>query len=166
MAGDGTTNACSESRTPVRQMSTSCPGSELGGRYAPTMSGSSLEPRHLRSALQFAVDVARESQKIKSSPLKFPVALKKYFQATRIPPIALASVQRAVESDEAFRAALAMAATPDLVDDVGRAWLARGEGWEAEVVRLAAEADAEAAVSDAEARLRRAEKRLEAAQQS
>jgi predicted RNA-binding protein with PIN domain len=129
------------------------------------MSTSSVEPRHLRSALEFAVVMAREGQKIKP-PLKSPPELKQYFQCNRLPSSALPTVRRAIESDAAFRTRLAAGAIPELVDPIGRAWLTRAEGWEQEVARLAAEADAAAAEATAAAALQRAEKRLLAAEQA
>jgi predicted RNA-binding protein with PIN domain len=129
------------------------------------MSTPSVEPRHLRSALEFAVVMAREGQKIKP-PLKSPPELKKYFQLNRLPSAALAAVRRAVEGDETFRTRLAAGAIPELVDEIGRVWLTRADGWEQEVARLAAEADAEAAEASAAAALQRAEKRLAAAEQA
>jgi predicted RNA-binding protein with PIN domain len=128
------------------------------------MSTPSVELRHLRSALEFAVVMAREGQKIKP-PLKSPPELKKYFQLSRLPASALAGVRRAVESDDAFRTRLAAGAIPELVDPIGRAWLTRADGWQEEVARLAAEADAEALEAAAAAALQRAEKRLAAAEQ-
>jgi predicted RNA-binding protein with PIN domain/uncharacterized coiled-coil protein SlyX len=129
------------------------------------MSTPSVDLRHLRSALEFAVVMAREGQKIKP-PLKSPPELKKYFQLSRLPSTALPAVRRAVEGDGTFRSRLAAGALPELVDPIGRAWLTRAEGWEAEVARLVAEAEADAAESTAAAALQRAEKRLVAAEQA
>lgn len=129
------------------------------------MSTPSVDLRHLRSALEFAVVMAREGQKIKP-PLKSPPELKKYFQLSRLPSTALPAVRRAVEGDDTFRSRLAAGALPELVDPIGRAWLTRAEGWEAEVARLVAEAETDAAESTAAAALQRAEKRLVAAEQA
>src|SRR6188474_47368 len=100
-----------EPRTSVRSqeqtfVDASCPGSEQRQRYAQPMSTPSVETRHLRSALEFAVVMAREGQKIKP-PLKFPPELKQYFQRNRLPSSALSTVRRAVENDAAFRTRLA-----------------------------------------------------------
>jgi predicted RNA-binding protein with PIN domain len=129
------------------------------------MSTPAVEPRHLRSALEFAVLMAREGQKIKP-PLKFPPELKRYFQGSRLPAAALPAVRRAIDGDDTFRSRLAAGALPELVDPIGRAWLTRADGWETEIARLAAEADAEAVESTAAAALQRAEKRLAAAEQA
>ena len=47
-----------------------------------------LEHRHLRSALEFAVAIVREGQKLRP-PLKYPAALKPYLKASRLPSTAL-----------------------------------------------------------------------------
>ena len=124
-----------------------------------------LEARHLRSALEFAVAMAREGQKIKP-PLKYPAGLKPFLKMQRIPTASLGAVRRAVEADETFRDALSAGALPELVDEIGRLWLARPAGWDVEVARLAAAADAAAAAADAAAELKRSEKRREAAEQA
>src|SRR5690349_14117353 len=108
-----------EPRTDVRRQEhvfddASCPESEQRQRYAQPMSTPSVEPRHLRSALEFAVVMAREGQKIKP-PLKSPPELRKYFQLNRLPSTALAAVRRAVDGDETFRTRLAAGAIPELV---------------------------------------------------
>jgi predicted RNA-binding protein with PIN domain len=129
------------------------------------MSTPPVEPRHLRSALQFAVDIAREGQKRKP-PVRYPAGLKRYLQTPRLPMEALSPVRRIVETDDAFRTLIAKAATPELVDPVGLVWLSRDDGWEAELARLAAAADAEAVEADKALALKRAEKRLVAAEQA
>jgi predicted RNA-binding protein with PIN domain/outer membrane murein-binding lipoprotein Lpp len=128
------------------------------------MSQSALEPRHLRSALEFAVLMAAEGQKFKP-PMAHPAGLKKHFGAQRIPTAALASIRRMVEQDETFRKRIAAGALPELVDPIGRVWLARPRGWEEELERLVEEADAASATVDAERRLKKAEKRRDAAEQ-
>src|SRR5262245_59483005 len=129
-----------------------CPESDRRERYAAGVSTPTLEPRYLRSALEFAVAMAREGKKIKP-PLKYPVELKKFMRLDRIPSSALPAVRRAVEGDPTFRARIAHGALPELVDPIGRAWLIRDDGWESEVERLVAEAQADADESDARAAL-------------
>jgi predicted RNA-binding protein with PIN domain len=124
-----------------------------------------LEARHLRSALDFAVAMAREGQKIKP-PLKFPPELRKYFKLARIPNGALPAIKRVVEADDVFRRRLAAGALPELVDEIGRAWLMRPDGWQADVLRLVAESEAAAENADLTSALQRAEKRREAAEQA
>lgn len=129
------------------------------------MGTSPVELRHLRSALEFAVAMAREGQKIKP-PLKYPPALKQFLKSTRLPSAALPAVRRAIEADDQFRSRIAAGALPELVDPIGRLWLTRPQGWEDDLRRLAAEADAAAEAADAAAALQRAEKRREAAAQA
>jgi len=124
-----------------------------------------LEARHLRSALDFAVAMAREGQKIKP-PLKFPPELRKYIKMSRIPNGALPAIKRVVEADDVFRTRLAAGALPELVDEIGRAWLMRPEGWEADVMRLVAESETAAEAAGVASALQRAEKRREAAEQA
>jgi predicted RNA-binding protein with PIN domain len=128
------------------------------------MAGGSIDIRHLRPVLEFAVLMVREGQKLKP-PIPFPPELRKYLKLSRLPAASLPSVRKIVESDEVFRQRLAAGALPDLVDPIGRCWLERPAGWEAEISRLVAEAEADEAAVDAERRLARAEKRREAAEQ-
>jgi predicted RNA-binding protein with PIN domain len=130
---------------------------------APRVEG--FDTKHLRSALEFAVSMAREGQKIKP-PLRYPAPLKKFLKSNHLPTAALGAVRRAVEADDAFRAALGQGALPELVDEIGRLWLQRPDGWEADIRRLAAEADAAAEAAGLAAELRRSEKRREAAEQA
>lgn len=129
------------------------------------MAGEQLEVRHLRSALEYAVLLAQEGQKLKP-PLPFPSGLKKYMKMTRIPAASLPALQRVVESDDQFRSRIAKGAVPELVDEIGRVWLERGEGWESELRRLVATAEQAEADADAARLLKRAEKRREAAEQA
>ena len=128
------------------------------------MAGRAIDVRHLRSALEFAVAMAREGQKIKP-PIAYPPALRKYVKMTRLPASSLPTVHKIVEGDETFRRRLAAGALPELVDPIGRLWLERPAGWEDDVRRLIAEAESEEAAADAMRRLHRAEKRRDAAEQ-
>jgi predicted RNA-binding protein with PIN domain len=128
-------------------------------------SRSTIETRHLRSALEFAVAMAREGQKIKP-PLKYPAPLKPFLKLQRTPTSSLGIVRRAIEADDVFRARLSAGALPELVDDIGRLWLARPDGWEHEAQHLAIEADAAAEAAGLAARLRQSDKRREAAEQA
>lgn len=128
-------------------------------------SPATIETRHLRSALEFAVAMAREGQKIKP-PLKYPATLKPFLKMQRIPAASLGAVRRAIEGDDVFRTRLSAGALPELVDEIGRLWLARPEGWEHEVMHLAVEADAAAETADLSARLKQSEKRRDAAEQA
>lgn len=124
-----------------------------------------IETRHLRSALEFALAMVREGQKIKP-PLKHPPALKKFLKLSHIPSASLPAVRRVIEADDTFRAALGRGALPELVDPIGRLWLQRPDGWVADAQQLAIEADAAAEAADAAAALKRSEKRREAAEQA
>ena len=106
-----------------------------------------IEHRHLRSALEFAVLIAAEGQK-RRPPLPFPKELKPFLSGRRLPGTALGRVRRAVEGDPTFRAAIAAGALPELVDEVGRLWLVGADGWEQEATELIAQRDAEEASTD------------------
>ena len=107
--------------------------------------------------------IAREGRKFKP-PMKYPKGLEKYLKMSRIPGTSLPSIRRLIEADEVFRTRVAAGALPDLVDPIGRLWLERPTGWEADLQRLVAELDAAADAADAANDLKRAEKRREAAE--
>jgi predicted RNA-binding protein with PIN domain len=117
----------------------------------------------LRSALEFAVLMAKEGRKFKP-PMKYPKGLDKYLKMARIPGPSLSSVRRIVEADEVFRTRIAAGALPELVDPIGKLWLERPTGWELEVRRLVAETDAATDAAAAANELKKAEKRREAAE--
>jgi len=127
------------------------------------MSSPPVEHRHLRSALEFAVLMAREGRKFKP-PLKYPKGLDKYLKLARIPGTSLPAVRRIVEGDELFRSRIAVGALPELVDPIGRLWLERPLGWEDSVRELEAVAVASAEAADAANELKKAEKRRDAAE--
>ncbi|NNE11916.1 MAG: hypothetical protein HKN41_06665, partial [Ilumatobacter sp.] len=123
-----------------------------------------VDARHLRSALEFAVLMAEEGQKFKP-PLPFPKGLQQYFKRDHLPVQALSRVRRLVERDDVFRQRISKGALPELVDEIGRTWLTRPEGWQATVARLAAEAEAAAEEAEAARQLKKAERRRLAAEQ-
>ncbi len=82
----------------------------------------------LKSALEFAVGIAAASARHRP-PLSFPSGLKKFLKSPRLPSSALGMVRAAVEGDPDFRHGLGVAASGELVDEVGRLWLAQPEGW-------------------------------------
>ena len=129
------------------------------------MGQEAVDHRYLRSALEFAVLIAQEGQKFKP-PLKYPTSLKKYMGMSRIPTGALGSLRRVVEGDETFRQRIAAGALPELVDPIGKMWLERPVGWEAQILELVAECEAAEEAADAAKQLKRAEKRREAAEQA
>jgi hypothetical protein len=76
---------------------------------------SSLEHRWLRPAIEFAVAIAAEGQKVKP-PIEYPAALKPFLRQPRIPSAALGKLRRAIEADPVFRRRLSAGALPELVD--------------------------------------------------
>ncbi len=132
--------------------------------YARYVQQPSIDHRHLRSALEFAVRMADQGQKFKP-PMKFPTGLKKFMKQPRIPTAALPTIRRMVEQDEPFRTRIAFGVLPELVDPIGKMWLERPTGWEVSLVELVAEAEAAEQVADAAGELKKSEKRREAAEQ-
>jgi predicted RNA-binding protein with PIN domain len=123
-----------------------------------------LEHRHLRSALEFVVQIIQEGQKLRP-PLNYPAALKPYLKTSRLPATALGPVRRILEADEAFRSRIAAGAVPELVDPIGIQWLQRPEGWPERIAGLLDDAADEAARADAAAALQREARKREAAEQ-
>jgi predicted RNA-binding protein with PIN domain len=124
----------------------------------------SIEHRHLRSAIEYAVIMGGEIAKRKA-PISVPRELRAMSGKARIPTGALGRLRRAIEADDAFRTAIAAGVLPELVDPIGILWLQRPDGWETQAEQLIAdEADA-AADADLRASLRREEKRRRAAEQ-
>ncbi len=124
-----------------------------------------LEHRHLRPAIEFAVDMAAELVKRRRN-VEIPRDVRAQFGSTRIPTAALGRVRRAIEQDDSFRQLIAAGAIPELVDPIGILWLQRPDGWEQAVEdELAAQA---AARDEADLRtiVRREEKRRLAAEQA
>ena len=127
--------------------------------------GAEIEHRHLRSAIEYAVLIAEETQRRKP-PMAVPNALRPFFGKPRIPSGALGRLRRSIEDDDVFRRRIAVGASPELVDDVGRLWLQRPDGWVDEALAAIRAAEAERAELDVSAALRRAEKRRLAAEES
>jgi len=126
---------------------------------------SSLDHRHLRSAIEFAVEMARIGQKNKP-PLKFPAEIKAMFRQQRIPAGALGKLRRAIEAAPEFRQALGVAATSELVDGVGVLWLSQPENWESDAMRLVEDIEKAAVKGRQENELRKEQRRREAAEQA
>jgi len=124
----------------------------------------SVEHRHLRSAIEYAVLMGDEITKRRAS-ISVPREIRSVAGKARIPTGSLGRLRRAIDGDEAFRTAIAAGALPELVDPIGILWLQRPDGWESQVEQLvAAQADA-AADADLRTSLRREEKRRRAAEQ-
>lgn len=123
----------------------------------------SIEHRHLRSAIEYAVVMGDEITKRKAA-IGVPRELRAMAGRARIPTGSLGRLRRAIEADDRFRTTIAAGALPELVDPIGILWLQRPEGWELRVQALAAELAAEADDADLRTALRREEKRRHAAE--
>ncbi len=127
--------------------------------------GAEIEHRHLRSAIEYAVLMAEETQRRKP-PMAVPNELRPFFGKHRVPSGALGRLRRSIEADDLFRRRIAAGALPELVDDVGRLWLQRPDGWVDDALAAIRAVEAERASLDSAAALRRAEKRRVAAEES
>jgi len=105
------------------------------------MPAAEIEHRYLRSAIEFAVEMARLGQRSRPA-LVFPPELKPVLQQKRVPTAALGRLRRAIEAAPEFRQVLGVAATPELVDEIGRLWLTQPEGWQDAALELVTAADA------------------------
>jgi predicted RNA-binding protein with PIN domain len=123
----------------------------------------SIEHRHLRSAIEYAVLMGDEIAK-RRAPVPVPRELRSMSGKARIPTGSLGRLRRAIDGDEAFRTAIAAGALPELVDPIGILWLQRPDGWESQVEQLVAEQADAAADADLRTSLRREEKRRRAAE--
>jgi predicted RNA-binding protein with PIN domain len=128
------------------------------------VSRAGLDPRYLRSGIEFAVRFAEAGQRLRP-PLAYPQDLRPFFKQSRIPSSALGKLRRAIEANERFRTLVAAAATAELVEPIGLEWLRREDGWQDRVAELvASEQEAEEQAS-ADAALRRSERRRQAAEE-
>ena len=82
-------------------------------------------------------------------PLAVPTDIKPFIKQPRLAAATLGRVRRIVEADEDFRSRLAEAAVPELVDDIGIAWLRQEPGWEERVATLIERRAEDAAERDA-----------------
>lgn len=119
--------------------------------------------RHLRGALEFAARFADEGRR-QRPPIPSPPAFRSVLGRSRVPTGALGKLRRAVEGDHEFRALVARAATPDLVDPIGLLWLTRPDGWEQQLAELVDAAERAEHEVEVEAELHRERKRREAAE--
>jgi predicted RNA-binding protein with PIN domain len=124
----------------------------------------SIEHRHLRSAIEYAVLMGDEIAR-RRAPVSVPRELRSVAGKGRIPTGSLGRLRRAIDGDEAFRTAIAAGALPELVDPIGILWLQRPDGWESQIGQLVAEQADAAADADLRTSLRREEKRRRAAEQ-
>jgi len=124
-----------------------------------------VEHRSLRSAIEYAVAMGEEAQKRRLA-IDVPKELRSMYGKSRIPTGALGRLRRVIDGDDAFRELIAPGAIPELVDDVGRLWLQRPDGWADQIGRLVAEADAAAEENEARSAVAREAKRRRAAEQA
>jgi len=124
----------------------------------------SIEHRHLRSAIEFAVAMGDEITKRKVA-VAVPRELRAMSGKARIPTGSLGQLRRAIDGDDRFRATIAAGVIPELVDPIGILWLQRPGGWQARVDELVADTAADEADADLRTALRREEKRRRAAEQ-
>jgi predicted RNA-binding protein with PIN domain len=134
-------------------------------RGAAPVDGSDIPDLALRSALEFAVGIAAAGQKLRP-PLAYPAGLKSLLKFNHLDRTALRVARRAVAGDDIYRERLAVAATSDMVDDIGLLWLNRPEGWIEQIHELQAQARQAATIAKDDAALRKSERRREAAEQA
>ncbi|HUS43544.1 MAG TPA: NYN domain-containing protein [Ilumatobacteraceae bacterium] len=124
----------------------------------------SIEHRHLRSAIEYAVLMGDELAKRKA-PIAVPRELRSVSGKARIPTGSLGRLRRAIDGDDAFRQVIATGVLPELVDPIGILWLQRPDGWETRAEQLVVEMTDAATDADLRTALRREEKRRRAAEQ-
>ncbi|MEM8619869.1 MAG: NYN domain-containing protein, partial [Actinomycetota bacterium] len=135
------------------------------GPTSPDGPSTTIEHRSLRSAIEFAVAIVREAGKQRTR-IDHPVELDRFVTAQRIPNGALGRLRRAIEDDATFRERLSAGAIPELVDEIGRLWLAAAPGWQEPAAKLQ-RAAAERVVDDSlRAQLQRAERQRDAAERA
>lgn len=153
---DGVAHAAAAAGQAVAQPAGESPVDELDD-------GASIESRALRSAIEFAVSFAAAGRRARP-PIPSPSELRRHAATPRISNAALGRIRREVESDVAFRRRLTAAATPDLVDEIGRMWLDGRAGWPVAAQEILDRHDAERHEQEAGAMAHRAEKRRVAAE--
>jgi len=96
----------------------------------------SLDHGELRSAIEYAVLLAAEGRR-RRPPLGFPDELKPFLDGQHLSRRSLGKLRRAIDADADFRrrlaATLKVPEAAELVDDVGRLWLVRPDGWQATI---------------------------------
>ncbi|MEO1058673.1 MAG: NYN domain-containing protein [Actinomycetota bacterium] len=126
---------------------------------------STVEHRSLRPAIEFAVAIVREAGK-QRTPIDHPAELDPFLKERRIPNSALGRLRRAIETDATFRSRLSAGAIPELVDEIGRLWLAAEPGWAERAMALEQQAVDEAADETLRAQLQRAQRQRDAAERA
>jgi hypothetical protein len=96
----------------------------------------------LRDAIEVAFVVAVAASRARPA-VPVPAALKPFLKLQKLPDRALAPIRRVIESDAGFRTLVLPAASEALVGRAGWLWLHRPEGWQAELLDLAAAEEAD-----------------------
>lgn len=117
----------------------------------------------VRPALELALAVARAGER-EQPPVPAPRALRPVLGFTRLPATALDAARRVLDDDETFRARVAETASEEELGRAAWLFLARPEGWWAELVEQAAAAEVEAATASEERAERSARHQLGRAQ--
>lgn len=97
----------------------------------------------VRAAVEAAMALARVQADDEAAPPP-PRALRPFLRFTRLPDRAVAAARRVLDEDEGFRDQVRRSTSEDRVGRISWLFLDRPEGWEDELVRLAAEASEEA----------------------
>ncbi|MBW3641940.1 MAG: hypothetical protein KY447_03400, partial [Actinobacteria bacterium] len=97
----------------------------------------------VRAAVEAAMALARVQLDDEAAPPP-PRALRPFLRFTRLPDRAVAAARRVLDEDEGFRDQVRRSTSEDRVGRISWLFLDRPEGWEDELVRLAAEASEEA----------------------
>ena len=99
-------------------------------------------------------------------PLAVPADIKPFTKQPRLAAATLGRVRRIVEADQDFRTRLAEAAVPELVDDIGLAWLRQDPGWEERVATMVDRRAKDAAERDAVRQIASEQRRRVAAEEA
>ena len=120
----------------------------------------------LKAVLELAVVIAQAGQRV-TPAVTPPAALRPYLRFTRkVPPPALRVARRVLDTDEEWRARVAVVVTDDLVGRAGVLYAQRPEGWADEFESLCADAMAVRRTTRSDVAERDAERRLSAAAQA
>ncbi|HEV8298377.1 MAG TPA: NYN domain-containing protein [Acidimicrobiales bacterium] len=92
----------------------------------------------MRRALSRAVEIARRGE-LGAPPVPAPAGLRPVLRFRRLPPAALETARAVLDADAAFRARVAAEVGEHEVGRVAWLWLARPDGWAAELSRLLTE---------------------------
>lgn len=107
--------------------------------------------------------VARDGERA-TPAVPAPAPLRRYLSFARLPDPALEVAKRVLEDDDAFRGRVAAAVDEDTVGRAGWVFLARPDGWEAELDALRKEAAARSVAHKEERAEREAQRRLAGAE--